>query len=66
MSYFIISDGKTFKKFQTAQDHKRVQEGDKGKGNGTEKDKGTKAVCEDSEYLGIRPRACRSPHDATT
>ena len=30
MSYFIISDGKTFKKFQTAQDHKRVLEGDKG------------------------------------
>ena len=34
MSYFIISDGKTFKKFQTAQDHKRVQEGDKGKNTG--------------------------------
>jgi len=34
MSYFIISDGKTFKKFQTAQDHKRVQEGNKGKNTG--------------------------------
>ena len=34
MSYFIISDGKTFKKFQTAQDHKRVFEGDKGKNTG--------------------------------
>ena len=34
MSYFVISDGKTFKKFQTAQDHKRVQEGDKGKNTG--------------------------------
>tara|TARA_B100001123_G_scaffold6767_1_gene8476 strand:+ start:34 stop:1296 length:1263 start_codon:yes stop_codon:yes gene_type:complete len=34
MSYFIISDGKTFKKFQTAQDHKRVREGDKGKNTG--------------------------------
>jgi len=34
MSYFIISDGKIFKKFQTAQDHKRVQEGDKGKNTG--------------------------------
>ena len=31
MSYFVISDGKTFKKFQTAQDHKRVLEGDEGK-----------------------------------
>ena len=31
MSYFIISDGKNFKKFGTAQDHKRVLEGDKGK-----------------------------------
>ena len=30
MSYFVISDGKTFKKFNTAQDHKRVGEGDKG------------------------------------
>ena len=34
MSYFIISDGKTIKKFQTAQDHKRVLEGDKGKNTG--------------------------------
>ncbi len=34
MSYFIISDGITFKKFQTAQDHKRVNEGDKGKNTG--------------------------------
>jgi phosphoribosylamine---glycine ligase len=34
MSYFIISDGKTIKPFQTAQDHKRVLEGDKGKNTG--------------------------------
>ena len=34
MSYFIISDGKVFKKFQTAQDHKRVLENDKGKNTG--------------------------------
>jgi len=34
MSYFIISDGKNIKKFQTAQDHKRVLEGDKGKNTG--------------------------------
>ena len=34
MSYFIISDGKTIKKFDTAQDHKRVSEGDKGKNTG--------------------------------
>ena len=34
MSYFIISDGKSIKKFQTAQDHKRVCEGDKGKNTG--------------------------------
>ena len=34
MSYFIISDGKTFKKFGTAQDHKRVLEGDRGKNTG--------------------------------
>ena len=34
MSYFIISDGKIFKFFQTAQDHKRVEEGDKGKNTG--------------------------------
>ena len=31
MSYFIISDGINFKNFGTAQDHKRVLEGDKGK-----------------------------------
>ena len=34
MSYFLISDGKTIKKFQTAQDHKRALEGDKGKNTG--------------------------------
>ena len=34
MSYFIITDGKTFKPFQTAQDHKRVEEGDVGKNTG--------------------------------
>tara|TARA_Y100001935_G_scaffold249482_1_gene248160 strand:- start:411 stop:1676 length:1266 start_codon:yes stop_codon:yes gene_type:complete len=34
MSFFIISDGRTFKKFGTAQDHKRVFEGDKGKNTG--------------------------------
>jgi len=34
MSYFIISDGKKIKSFETAQDHKRVQEGDKGKNTG--------------------------------
>ncbi len=34
MSFFIISDGKSFKKFGTAQDHKRVLEGDKGKNTG--------------------------------
>tara|TARA_Y100000817_G_scaffold247310_1_gene199434 strand:+ start:236 stop:1501 length:1266 start_codon:yes stop_codon:yes gene_type:complete len=34
MSFFIISDGKTIKKFGTAQDHKRVFEGDKGKNTG--------------------------------
>ena len=34
MSFFIISDGKNIKKFQTAQDHKRVLEGDKGKNTG--------------------------------
>ena len=27
MSYFIVSDGKTIKNFETAQDHKRVLEG---------------------------------------
>jgi phosphoribosylamine--glycine ligase len=34
MSYFIISDGKTIKTFETAQDHKRVLEGDRGKNTG--------------------------------
>ena len=34
MSYFIISDGKTIKSFETAQDHKRVFEGDTGKNTG--------------------------------
>jgi len=34
MSYFVISDGTTFKRFQTAQDHKRVLENDKGKNTG--------------------------------
>tara|TARA_B100000780_G_scaffold22571_1_gene14482 strand:- start:3735 stop:5000 length:1266 start_codon:yes stop_codon:yes gene_type:complete len=34
MSYFIITDGKTIKRFDTAQDHKRVLEGDKGKNTG--------------------------------
>ena len=34
MSYFIISDGIIFKNFGTAQDHKRVLEGDKGKNTG--------------------------------
>ena len=34
MSFFIISDGKTFKNFGTAQDHKRVLEGDRGKNTG--------------------------------
>ena len=34
MSYFIISDGKTIKSFGTAQDHKRVLEGDLGKNTG--------------------------------
>ena len=34
MSYFIISDGVNFKSFGTAQDHKRVLEGDKGKNTG--------------------------------
>ena len=34
MSFFIISDGKNIKSFQTAQDHKRVLEGDKGKNTG--------------------------------
>ena len=34
MSYFIVSDGKTIQSFETAQDHKRVLEGDKGKNTG--------------------------------
>ena len=34
MSYFIVSDGKTIKNFETAQDHKRVLEGDLGKNTG--------------------------------
>ena len=34
MSFFIISDGLNIKKFGTAQDHKRVLEGDKGKNTG--------------------------------
>ena len=34
MSYFVITDGKTIKQFETAQDHKRVLEGDKGKNTG--------------------------------
>ena len=34
MSYFVLSDGKTFKSFNTAQDHKRVGEGDVGKNTG--------------------------------
>ena len=34
MSFFIISDGATYKKFGTAQDHKRVFEKDKGPNTG--------------------------------
>ena len=34
MSFFTIHDGNTFKSFETAQDHKRVLEGDKGKNTG--------------------------------
>ncbi len=34
MSFFIVSDGVTIKNFGTAQDHKRVLEGDKGKNTG--------------------------------
>ena len=34
MSYFIISDGTNIKSFETAQDHKRVLEGDTGKNTG--------------------------------
>ena len=34
MSFFIICDGKSFKIFKTAQDHKKVNEGDTGKNTG--------------------------------
>ena len=34
MSYFILSDGKEIKSFETAQDHKRVLEDDKGANTG--------------------------------
>ena len=34
MSFFVICDGDNFKVFKTAQDHKRVLEGDKGKNTG--------------------------------
>ena len=34
MSFFVICDGKNFKIFETAQDHKRVNEGDMGKNTG--------------------------------
>ena len=34
MSFFTIHDGDVFKSFDTAQDHKRVLEGDKGKNTG--------------------------------
>ena len=34
MSYFTVNDGKIFKNFGTAQDHKRDLEGDKGKNTG--------------------------------
>ena len=34
MSFFIISDGQSYKMFGTAQDHKRVLEGDQGKNTG--------------------------------
>tara|TARA_A100001015_G_scaffold29123_1_gene32415 strand:- start:2913 stop:4175 length:1263 start_codon:yes stop_codon:yes gene_type:complete len=34
MSFFIVSDGQNYKKFGTAQDHKRVFEGDKGPNTG--------------------------------
>jgi len=34
MSFFIISDGDTYRNFGTAQDHKRALEGDKGKNTG--------------------------------
>ena len=34
MSFFVVCDGKSFKTFDTAQDHKRILEGDKGKNTG--------------------------------
>ena len=34
MSYFVLSDGRFFRSFNTAQDHKRVGEGDVGKNTG--------------------------------
>lgn len=34
MSFFTVNDGNMFKNFDTAQDHKRVLEGDKGKNTG--------------------------------
>ena len=34
MSYFIVSDGKEIKSFETAQDHKRALEGDQGENTG--------------------------------
>ena len=34
MSYFVVCDGNNIKSFETAQDHKRVLEGDKGKNTG--------------------------------
>ena len=34
MSYFTINDGNIFKNFGSAQDHKRVMDGDKGKNTG--------------------------------
>ena len=34
MSFFIISDGSSFKLFNTAQDHKKLNEGDKGPNTG--------------------------------
>ena len=34
MSFFVISDGISIKKFGTAQDHKRVGEGDEGPNTG--------------------------------
>ena len=34
MSYFVLCDGETIKQFETAQDHKRVLEGDKGANTG--------------------------------